>query len=112
MNITSNCYGENKSLKSHLSLGCHQVQQKKFLSALVLQIHPNKSASLLNPVTLMGGIDYESAKVILTGLQSGKKVLFKHQYKALVYLWPKRLRVYDRFIYFTIEQFFNRFNLD
>lgn len=31
-----------------------------------------KSASILNPVTLMGGIDYESARVILTGIQSGK----------------------------------------
>jgi hypothetical protein len=64
---------ENKELRCETKLLIENAKYFRALYAFQLgsQVH-KKSSSILNPVTLMGGIDYESARVILTGLQSGK----------------------------------------
>jgi len=67
---------ENKELRCETRLLIENAKYFQALFAFQLgnQMHSNKSPSLLNPVTLMGGIDYESARVILTGLQTGTKL--------------------------------------
>ena len=67
---------ENKELRCETRLLIENAKYFQALFAFQLgnQMHSNKSPSLLNPVTLMGGIDYESARVILTGLQTGTDV--------------------------------------
>jgi hypothetical protein len=64
---------ENQELRCETRLLIKHAKYFQALYAFQLGNGMNqKSASILNPVTLMGGIDYESARVILTGIQTGK----------------------------------------
>ena len=63
---------ENQELRCETRLLIEHAKYFQALYAFQLGNGMNKkSASILNPVTLMGGIDYESARVILTGIQTG-----------------------------------------